>query len=360
MLVADSKGNIVYSKNADQKMTPASTIKIFTTLAAFHFLGKDFHFKTEFYVDTYRNLIIKGYGDPYLVSEVVEEITEKLAPLLEPMINNIIVDDSHFAQPLTIPGLSLTLRPYNAPNGALCVNFNTVNFKPGLIPGTFSSAEPQTPLLPFALKRIEKSYQKENRIVFSHNENDIVMYSGMLFEYFLNKNGVHIHGQVQTGQVNQACGHLIYTHECPFSLEEIARKLLEHSNNFIANQLLITMGIKKYGPPGTLKKGIDAARSYAKTELDIDQITIAEGSGISRENQISGKTMLKILEEFKPFYRLLKNEKQAFYKTGTLQGISNLAGYIESEQGLYTFVLFISTSGKQAFPVMEMLMQKVK
>jgi D-alanyl-D-alanine carboxypeptidase/D-alanyl-D-alanine-endopeptidase (penicillin-binding protein 4) len=358
ILLADSEDNILYSKNAGKQMVPASTIKIFTTLAAFHFLGKDFRFQTEFYLDHQRNLVIKGYGDPYLVSEIVGEIAKKLAPRLEPAINNVIVDDSYFSKPLTIPGLSSTLQPYDAPNGALCVNFNTVNFKPGPTPGTFISAELQTPLLPFALKRIVQSGHHSNRIVLSHNENEIALYAGLLFRYFLKKNGVHVRGEVKTGQLNQKNSQMILTYHSRFNLEKLSQKLLEHSNNFIANQLLITLGIKKFGPPGNLEKGIEAATIYAQNQLNLDNITIAEGSGISRKNKVCATTMLKILDAFKPYYCLMKKEKQAFYKTGTLYGVSNLAGYIECEKGLCPFVIFINSKDKQALPIMEVLVRK--
>lgn len=360
ILLTNAEGNILYSKNADKQMVPASTIKIFTTLAAFHFLGKDFRFRTEFYLDHQRNLVIKGYGDPYLVSEIVGDISKKLAPKLEPAINNVIVDDSYFSKPLTIPGLSSTLQPYDAPNGALCVNFNTVNFKPGPTPGTFISAELQTPLLPFALKRIVQSGQHSNRIVLSHNENEMALYAGLLFRYFLKKNGVHVRGEVKTGQLNQKNSQMILTYHSRFNLETLSQKLLEHSNNFIANQLLITLGIKKFGPPGNLEKGIKAATIYAQNQLNLDKITIAEGSGISRKNKVCATTMLKILDAFKPYYFLMKKEKQAFYKTGTLYGVSNLAGYIECEKGLCPFVIFINSKDKQALPIMEVLVRKVK
>lgn len=360
ILLADPDGNILYAKNAYKQLIPASTIKIFTALAAFHILGEDYRFRTEFYLDAHRNLTIKGYGDPYLVSEVIDEIGRRLAPMLEPMINNVVVDDSHFSQSLAIPGISSTLRPHDAPNGALCVNFNTVSFKPGRDPGSFISGEAQTPLLPFVLKKIKQSDSRSNRIVLSQTQNDIALYAGHLFGYFMEKNGVRVHGQVRTGRAGGKKEQLIWVHHSSFTVEEIIQKLLEHSNNFMANQLLIAMGIEKYGSPGNLKKGVRAALLYAQELLSSHQLTLAEGSGISRANQVCATTMLQILEQFRPYYHLMKKEKNAFYKTGTLHNVSNLAGYIESEKGLYPFVIFFNSKGKQAFPIMEVLLRKMK
>ena len=71
VLIGNSSGKILYSKNAKKLLVPASTLKILTSLAALDRLGPDFRFKTEFYQDSEENLKIKGYGDPLLISEVL-------------------------------------------------------------------------------------------------------------------------------------------------------------------------------------------------------------------------------------------------------------------------------------------------
>ena len=360
VLVADPDGNILFSKNAEQEMVPASTIKILTCMAAMHFLGKDYRFKTGFYVDKFQNLLIKGFGDPLLISEEIENIAGNLFPLIPPTINDLIVDDSYFSKPLSIPGISSSSRAYNAPNGALCVNFNTVNIRPGPAPGTFVSAEPQTPLLPFALKHIQQSGSQSDRIVLSHNQNHILLYAGHMFKYFLQKKGVKIEGEILPGKFNEETSNLVMDYRSRFTVEQVCKELLEYSNNFIANQLFIATGAEKYGPPGDLKNGIEAVELYAKNQLGIDDITLMEGSGISRDNRISGKKMLRVLEIFKPHYQLMKNEKNVFYKSGTLQGVSNIAGFIQNDKGqLYPFVIFTRKNKKSAFPVMEILRRKI-
>jgi len=77
--IADPDGRIVYAKNENSSRIPASILKVFTALVALHYLGPDYRYQTEFYIDNQSNLIIKGYGDPLLVSEVVEEIARSLA-----------------------------------------------------------------------------------------------------------------------------------------------------------------------------------------------------------------------------------------------------------------------------------------
>ena len=81
--MADSGGHIVLAKNAAEKRMPASILKIFTSLVALHYLGDDYRFPTEFYLDKQSNLKIKGYGDPLLISEVISKISQVLAVLFE-------------------------------------------------------------------------------------------------------------------------------------------------------------------------------------------------------------------------------------------------------------------------------------
>ena len=120
ILVTDSQGQILLAKNANEKRIPASILKILTSLVALHYLGEDYRFPTEFYVDQQSNLKIKGYGDPLLTSEAILKISQVLAVLLKKSqpLNNVILDDSYFSQPLTIPGITSSSQPYDAPNGA--------------------------------------------------------------------------------------------------------------------------------------------------------------------------------------------------------------------------------------------------
>ena len=347
ILVTDANGQILLEKNADKRRMPASILKIFSSLVALHYLGGDYRFPTEFYLDGQSNLKIKGYGDPLLISEVVSKISQILAVLLKNSqpLNDLVLDDSYFQQPLTIPGITSSPQPYDAPNGSLCVNFNTVSFK--LTSQGYISAEPQTPLLPFVIEKIKASGLKRGRIVFSHNKNEIALYAGKLFQYFFEKQGIRFNGMVKLGRVNGNSDRLIFKYVSSSSLAEIVVKLLEHSNNFTTNQLLITTGAKIIGPPGTLAKGVTIASDYAKEMLDIENMTIVEGSGISRDNRISALQMDKILQEFLPYHYLMRRQGREYYKTGTLYGVSTRAGYIKRSNGeFYRYVIMFNTAGK--------------
>jgi serine-type D-Ala-D-Ala carboxypeptidase/endopeptidase (penicillin-binding protein 4) len=362
VLIADPNGHIVYSKNVDTLLIPASTLKIFTALVAIHYLGPDYKFVTEFYVDRYSNLKIKGYGDPLLISEAVVKMIHLLSMRLSAehsIINDLILDDSYFGVQTVIPGVNVSYEPYDAPNGALCVNFNTVNFKRNKN-GVYVSAESQTPLLPFILPRIKDSQIDHGRIVLSGQRNEVTRYAGNLFLYFLKKEGVRLKGGIRLGKIQKEVDKLIYRYVSSFSLIQILSKLFEYSNNFIANQLFITAGSKAYGPPGDLDKGVRAALLYAKNIIGIDYVQIEEGSGISRNNRISARDFYKILIAFIPHYFLLQQTDKMFYKTGTLEGIHTRAGYIKKKNGeLYPFVLMINTPGKSPKLMMDIIQREL-
>ena len=362
VLVSDPKGRILFSKNEDIPLVPASTLKILTSLVALHYLGPEYRFKTEFYMDQDSNLKIKGFGDPLLISEVLLEVVNELSMRMDiefKKINTLILDDSFFKSPIIIPGITSSYNPYDAPNGALCVNFNSVAFKRNKN-GTYVSAEPQTPLLPFVLPRINASSMNEGRIILSSNNSEITVYTGHLFSYFMKKKSVEPNN-IKTGMVQKERDRLVFRYLSKFTLEQVVAKLLEHSNNFIANQLLIATGAEMYGPPGTLEKGVLAARSYARSTLNIDHFQMSEGSGISKKNRISAKNLYKILKKFLPFHSLMPKNGRQLYKTGTLHGVHTRAGYIEDAQGaLYSFVLLINTPGKSPEPIMDIILKAIE
>ena len=223
VLLADPNGKVLFSKNAGKRLVPASTLKIFTALFSLETLGSDFRFQTEFYLDKASNLIIKGYGDPLIVSEAVKEIAEALKEKIS-TYNDLVLDDSYFTHPLAIPGVTSSLQPYDAPNGALCVNFNTVYFKRNKN-GTYVSAEPQTPLLPFVMKKVKASKLKKGRIIFSQKRHEITLYAGHLFRHFLSEAGIDQKGRIRLGRVHKGTDRLIYRHRSRFTLAETVSRL---------------------------------------------------------------------------------------------------------------------------------------
>jgi len=352
-LLTDARGNILYQKNAAKALVPASVLKVFTALTALYYLGPDYRFVTNFHQDAQGNLKVKGYGDPSFTSEDLLEIAETMKGRFR-QFNDLILDADYFRTPIVIPGREFSTNPYDAPNGALCVNFNTVFFKQRN--GIQVSAETQTPLLPIALTRIRQSGLKTGRITFSHDHNEITLYTGHLLRFFLAKEGIKIKGTVKIGRINPERDALILKRRSKFKLTQVISRLLEYSNNFTANQLLIACGAKAYGAPGDLDKGLKAARVFARDVLKLENLQIAEGSGISRQNRITALTLLKILNAFEPYRHLMRHQGREFYKTGSLTGVKTRAGYLKANNSqLYRFVVMLNTPGKSVGVVMKKL-----
>lgn len=344
-LLTDKYGKVLVSKNVSNPLIPASILKIVTALAAISSLGEDYKFQTHFYYNSHNsNLYIKGFGDPLFISEEINKATELLASKLKkekiPTINNIILDHSFFEENINIPGRSDTLNPYDAFQSALCANFNTVFFKTDTATNEIISAEEQTPLLPIFKQKIMATNLKSGRITLSRKES--LTYPGYLVKYFLKKSGINTSGQVLTG-ITDKNEELFLIYNSEKTLLEIIQNLLEYSNNFIANQLLLTMGAQASGAPSNLEKSISAINTYLSDNFQNLQIKFVEGSGISRENQVSSENMIKILIQFMPYHSLLRKDDKGFFKTGTLSGIRTKAGYIiGKDKSLYPYVIMIN------------------
>ncbi len=356
--VTTPDGHVVAAIHTDRLLIPASILKILTGLAAMHYLGEDYRFPTDFYLSPQNNLVIKGYGDPLLVSERIEEMALRLAEQIEG-IGHLVLDDTYFSHPIVIPGRHTTAQPYDAPNGALCVNFNTVFFKKEK--GQWTSAEPQTPLMPFAISKIKASGLKSGRITLAADRNEILKYSGELFAFFLKRAGISTGGEMTAGVADSEKDGLLWRYEAPSPMTDVVADLLEFSNNFIANQLMLAMGAKAYGPPATVDKGLRALRSYYADVLGIETGRIEEASGISRGNRISAGVMLQMLSQFEPYRGLMRREGRQWYKTGHLKGVRTRAGYIDrAEGGHYRFVVMINTAGRGTDRIMRIIEEILK
>jgi D-alanyl-D-alanine carboxypeptidase/D-alanyl-D-alanine-endopeptidase (penicillin-binding protein 4) len=343
LVVASPGGEILHQKNPDREQVPASTLKLLTALAALDHWGPSHRFLTELYADGRGTLKIKGYGDPLLISEVLESLSRDLSGRLH-NINTLVVDDTYFSPQIEIPGRTRSTNPYDAPVGALCANFNTVSYGRDS-KGRPMSLEPQTPLVPFAAERVSRLKHTSGRYTFSHHPDDRALYAGELLRFFLAEQG---HAEIKAVRVGKVSPEdlLILGYRSGFTLEQVVRKMMEFSNNFIANQLVLALGAARFGPPATLEKAQAALRDFCARTPGLPSVRVVEGSGLSRENRLTPMSMLVILEHFKPHRHLLSQTGAVRMKTGTLTGIANRAGYITTESGdPFPFALFLNGSG---------------
>ncbi|WP_105602754.1 D-alanyl-D-alanine carboxypeptidase/D-alanyl-D-alanine endopeptidase, partial [Cronobacter sakazakii] len=137
-------------------------------------------------------------------------------------------------------------------------------------------------------------------------------------------------------------------------LHDLLRVMLKKSDNMIADTVFRTIGRNFYGVPGTWRAGADAVRQILrqKAGVDLGNTIVVDGSGLSRHNLIAPATMMQVLQyiarndsqlNFISMLPLAGHDGSLLYraglheagvdgkvsaKTGSLQGVYNLAGFI--------------------------------
>lgn len=143
-------------------------------------------------------------------------------------------------------------------------------------------------------------------------------------------------------------------------LEYVNRK----SNNLTAEIILKTIG-KEYGGVGSFLSGIKLEKKFISNFYENNDYNIVDGSGLSRLNFISPNLMTNLLiymykSDFKAaiinslaqpgkpgtLERRMRNsvaQNRVFAKTGSMNGISNIVGYVVTESGeTFTFALYFN------------------
>ena len=148
-----------------------------------------------------------------------------------------------------------------------------------------------------------------------------------------------------------------YTHYSSKKLTEVVEGLMLYSNNYITNQLFLTLGAEKYGYPATWEKGKKALSNFLaiQIKLEKDDFIVAEGSGLSRNNKITPRALLEILEHFKPYAHLLPLDKGRRIKSGTLKNVFCYAGYFVTDDHYDAFVLILNQPGNHRDKVITIL-----
>ena len=361
VLLHSPSGEALVSINPDRALVPASIIKIPLTQVALTALGEDFRFETHFYTNEDGDLLIRGLGDPFLVSEEIASISNTLATHGLTQVRRLVMDDFAFESSPDLPVERGTDQPYGARNSALAVNFNTVNLAWSSA-GNLISGEPQTPLTEFARELAgDFSPGEAQRINLGENPFAGLRQAQQLFQFFLQENGITVSdNNFYRNGVNDQWT-LFYRHRSSRSLQDNLDGMLRYSNNFIANQLFLTLGAQRSGYPATT----EAARNLLQQQLvqlygdnygrDENSLLMLEGSGLSRTQRARASGMIHILEVFKPHAQLLPEVGGVLRKSGTLAGVYNFIGYLQGPAGLYPFVILTNQSVNNRAEILRLL-----
>jgi serine-type D-Ala-D-Ala carboxypeptidase/endopeptidase (penicillin-binding protein 4) len=347
VFVVDAEGNELVTQNIDAPFVPASVTKIVTAWLAMNVLGGDYRFETRFYLDAKRVLYVRGGGDPFLISEELAPLaTELVAAVGKQPITGIVLDASYYPSNLRIPGIEQTGEAYNALNSALAVNFNTISaVRNG---DKVRSAEKQTPITPVAITQfLLRGPNKGGRISLSQDQMVSLQYAGELIAAFIERAGGKVKGKIATGPIPEGL-EPVYVHRQSRTLANILVELLRASNNYVANQVFLEVGGHRLGGPVSLEKSLQVANEMLAGHGLGDAIHLEEGSGISRNNHFTARGLAKVLELFAPHADLLHGHDGGMNKTGTLEGVSTLAGYADtSSHGRVRFVISLASNDDQ-------------
>jgi D-alanyl-D-alanine carboxypeptidase/D-alanyl-D-alanine-endopeptidase (penicillin-binding protein 4) len=181
---------------------------------------------------------------------------------------------------------------------------------------------------------------------------DPALYLGHTLRRLLEVRGVKFAGRVRSGTVPQGA-RLVHVAQSE-SLGEIVRRLNKSSNNFVAEQLLKTLGAHAKGAPGSWPKGIEAVEEFlADAGIPRGAYLMKNGSGLNDTNRFSARqlvTLLRAMWARFPLHaeyvaslpvagrdgtirwRMEGSEAQGRLraKTGTLENVTSLSGYVET------------------------------
>lgn len=364
-MLRSPSGETLVSINPDRALIPASIVKIPLAQVALTTLGEDFRFETQFYRNDSGDLLVRGLGDPFLVSEEIASIAADLAALGLGQIRRLVMDDSAFAPNPDLPLEVGSNQPYAARTSALAVNFNTVNLA-WSAQGSLVSAEPQTPLTSLAREfGARLSRGEPQRISLGNDPAAGLRQAQQVFMHFFELAGITVSDNNFYREALSDQWELLHVHASSRSLRDNLDGMLRYSNNFIANQLFLTLGAERSGYPAT----VAAARQVLQQQLlalygesygsDAQSLLMIEGSGLSRVQKASAAGMMHILEVFKPYAELLPETDGVLRKSGTLTGVYNFAGYIKKPEGLYPFVILTNQAANNRAAVLQELQRKL-
>lgn len=387
-------GETLLAWNAGEPRNPASVMKVVTTLVALDTLGPAYRWKTDAYLlgdvngDTLEgDLLLKGYGDPFLVTERVWQMLRDLRRSgIRRISGDLLLDDSYFLVSNHDPAAfdCEPLRAYNVAPNALMMNFKAVRyyFVPDVENNKVNlSVDPNLANLSIVNSLSVKSgscrgFQRGIAIIPNQTFDQITFrgkfpsgcdiysmsraalghnqFAYGLFKSIWEESGGELAGSWRNVISNGGAEPFLSFDSWP--LADVIRKVNKHSNNVMARQLLYTLGAETFGPPGTEENGRRAIEQWLVDEgLDSPTFLLDNGAGLSRSSRMTADQLTALLrfayrKPYMPEFlssmsisgldgtmsRRFRNDNltgRAHFKTGSLDHVVAIAGYVQSRSG---------------------------
>jgi serine-type D-Ala-D-Ala carboxypeptidase/endopeptidase (penicillin-binding protein 4) len=322
----------VFKWRAAQRRVPASVQKLVTTATALDRLGPEARFETAVLADgavaegtLEGDLYLHGTGDPTFGTSALNQLAALVAGTgLDRVNGRVLGDETFFDRRRGGPASGFGTSPYVGPLSALGFNHGS------LLPyGRGWQINPAA----FAAERLRISLRRED---------------------------VSVAEKVRTGDAPEDAETIATVASPP--LESIVRRTNQVSDNYYAEMLLKGVGARS-GGAGSTAAGARVARAYAR-EAGFST-KVADGSGLSRGNLVAPRDVGRLLLNartqpwFDEFYSSLplagktgtlhkrmrgtRASGRCRAKTGTLSGVTALAGYCRAPDGdPITFALLMN------------------
>jgi D-alanyl-D-alanine carboxypeptidase/D-alanyl-D-alanine-endopeptidase (penicillin-binding protein 4) len=377
----------LYLAGSNDPLALASTTKLLTTVAAYHFLGPQFQFVTRVVAlgqpqnGSVPGIGVIGGGDPCFDEHFYEDDPE--APFAQwakhlkeigvtRVDGDVVVDGRLFSGPIrpaTYPqDAENQQRWYSAPASAFAWNDNCIEVR--VVPTVAGhpaevQTRPQTPLVQARNLTRTVSAKSEARSAVNRDPNanavtvsgtyaktsawfplaiatDPDLLAGEQLKHELVEAGIDVSGTVRLGAVTPDGLPLLI--EQRHDLQPALTLMNQHSQNFYAEQMLRMVGAQRSGT-GSIESGCAAVMDALQRLLgkDAESVHLLDGSGLSYDNRASAATMVKMLVAMQrtpvgePFLGTLKSKDEGrargYVKTGTHAVACCLVGYIDLPSG---------------------------
>ncbi|VXD16724.1 conserved exported hypothetical protein [Planktothrix serta PCC 8927] len=376
-----TSGTTLYNRDSQYYFIPASTVKLLTTATALQKLGANFRIRTSVYGDNQGNVYIVGRGDPSLTETQLKDLAQQLKNRGINQINQLIAVDGYFTgSPIQQSWQWEDIQAgYGAPINSLILNQNSLD----LILSPQAVGQP----LKVTWVRPEQAtgWTVENQTkTVSKNQPEFVDIGRDLSKPIIRVSGqlrvgaepepvyaavveptdnfiqafkqVLINSGIQVLQTSIAANFSYPPEELAFvespTLAELIKTLNLESNNVYAESILRTLGVQN-SRSDSVESGLKEIKLIlTRLGVNPNSYQLVDGSGLSQNNLVSPLTLVQTLRMMagSPLGELYRNSlpvagisgtlKGRFRdtsavgivqaKTGTLTGVSSLAGYIFS------------------------------
>ncbi len=414
MVRSADTGRTVFRYNSKKEFIPASNNKILSSIAALSLLGKDFRFKTKFYLGGgihsgvgHGGLYVKGFGDPTIDIEKLKEIAGRIKALGITAIEGGIhldgsyFDDVHYGEGWDSEWFGKSFCP---PVTAISFNYNSAKIKisASKVQGAPVTVRTEPAEFPFPIRSKVSTSLKRSAVRAKYNERNELKISGYVsprkkaetlelsvpdpFFYFgavlkqvLEEEGIEVNGPIDRRRVPRWTGK-IFTHYSE-PLGTIIHEYNKESVNIIGESIVKVIGAKYLSTPGSWKSGTHVIENHLRMIGLNGNFSMADGSGLSRLNRVSPEDITHALakvykdpdisEEFisslpiagvdgtlKKRFRSLKGKVYA--KTGYLEGARSLSGYVFGKNGqVYVFSIISNGMGSRVKKLQNLLLREL-